>query len=299
MSTSAHTDPLLPMVDLCHGPLRCTLAPSLGGSMVGLWWGDVPILRPGHIDRSCDPDTMACYPLVPYSNRIGGGQLVWGGRTYALRCNAPREAHALHGVGWQRAWDVVEAGPQHATLELQHHADADWPFDFQVQHHIALQADALVMQLRFFNTDLRTAPVGLGWHPYFVKRSGARLKVPAAHRWEMGPDMLPTQSVAHGGLDQVCDTLCVDHCFDGVRFPVTLQDAVFTLLLEAEVSRMVAYTTPALDALALEPVSHVNNAAQLAQGDGQRAAALGLVALDPGASHACGMRLQVRQRIQA
>ena len=113
---------------------------------------------------------MACYPLVPYSNRIGGGVLPWNGAQFQLRCNAVREGHALHGVGWQRPWTVVAASGSSAVLELQHRADADWPFDFWAQQTFAVDDAGLRMQLQMRNDDVRPAPAGLGWHPYFVKR---------------------------------------------------------------------------------------------------------------------------------
>ena len=34
------------------------------------------------------------------------------------------------------------------------------------------------------NTDARTQPVGLGWHPYFPKRARSRLYIELAERWD-------------------------------------------------------------------------------------------------------------------
>lgn len=60
--------------------------------------------------RALGVRAAACYPLVPFANRIAGGQLPVGGRIFALRANFPPERHAAHGVGWQRA----RQGPQAA-----------------------------------------------------------------------------------------------------------------------------------------------------------------------------------------
>lgn len=77
----------------------------------------------------------ACYPLVPYANRIAGGQLPAAGRIYTLRANFPPEPNAVHGVGWQRAWHVARAGQRSAELVLRYKPDtpADWPFAFEAR----------------------------------------------------------------------------------------------------------------------------------------------------------------------
>ena len=59
---------------------RLTLAPMIGASIVN--WSVIasgqPLLRPS-ADTALNsglPGRLACYPLVPWSNRIGGGGFV-------------------------------------------------------------------------------------------------------------------------------------------------------------------------------------------------------------------------------
>ena len=40
--------------------------------------------------------------------------------------NAP-EPHAIHGVGWQRPWSVLDSDDSFAMLAYEHRADASWP----------------------------------------------------------------------------------------------------------------------------------------------------------------------------
>ena len=49
----------------------------------------------------------ACYPLVPFSNRIANGRLVFDGQAFKLEPNWPGVRHPMHGEGWARSWDVA------------------------------------------------------------------------------------------------------------------------------------------------------------------------------------------------
>ncbi|WP_441768578.1 aldose epimerase family protein, partial [Klebsiella pneumoniae] len=61
---------------------------------------------------------MGCYPLVPYSNRIGHACFEWDGTAQMLRPNFPGEPHAIHGFAWQRAWAVESATDTNVALTL-------------------------------------------------------------------------------------------------------------------------------------------------------------------------------------
>ena len=157
------------LLHLTSGDSAATVCPQIGGSIAQFTWRGQDILRPA-------PDTairdglvrqMGCYPLVPYSNRIGHGKLVVDGQEFQLRANAPPEPHALHGFGWQRERQVAECTGDSATLTLMHHADEDWPFACEVTETIRLSADALHLALTLRNLDSRPMPAGLGFHPYF------------------------------------------------------------------------------------------------------------------------------------
>jgi len=73
-----------------------------------------------------------------------------------------------------------------------------------------------------------------------------------------------------------------------------LRDGVFEIRLTSNLSRLVVFTTPAREVIALEPVSHVNNAPALVA-QGVDAAQLGLVTLAPGASLTAEMTIEVER----
>lgn len=74
----------MPTLQLENGVLRAEVLPEAGGGLLRfdlLRDGAVmPIFRPGETDAALrDTRTLACYPLVPWSNRIGGGQFPFRG----------------------------------------------------------------------------------------------------------------------------------------------------------------------------------------------------------------------------
>jgi aldose 1-epimerase len=109
----------------------------------------------------------------------------------------------------------------------------------------------------------------------------------------MGDDKLPTQRVSNEGIDGGLSALAVDHCYDGWAGVAHLRDDVFDIRVRSNLSRIVVFTTPGRDSIAIEPVSHVNNALALA--DGGDPAALGLVTLGPGESLTAQMTIEVER----
>ena len=280
-------------LSLASGALRCDLAPALGGCVAGLWLGDVPVLRPPPA-QLMSARQSGCYPLVPFSNRIAHATLLWQGTSHPLvRHPAEPEPHAIHGVGWQRPWEVLEAEAGIAMLAYEHRPDSAWPFAFDVSQTFRLTGDALEMGMGITNQSNQPQPVGLGWHPWFVKRSRSRIAFEASGRWDMGDDKLPTQRKASRGLDADCARLDVDNCFDGWPGTLQLRDEVLHVRLESNLRRLVVFTNDTRDCVAIEPVSHVNNAIALAGGSSEKMKELGIEVLAPGASLSAQLTITV------
>jgi aldose 1-epimerase len=90
-----------------HG-FHLKLAPEFGGSLVSLNWEEPdgqlrPLLRPSDVAAiaSGNPSNLACFPLVPFANRIEGSRFYFAGREYRLTPNRPPDAMAIHGFGFQ------------------------------------------------------------------------------------------------------------------------------------------------------------------------------------------------------
>ena len=263
--------------ELHAGALRLALRPDLGGCIAGLWHRETPILR------SVEPVELAtawpsgCYPLVPYSNRIGYARFRWKGHDFTTRPNFGESPHSIHGVGWMRPWERVSSSAVEVVLRYRHAADADWPFAFEATQYFNLTPQSLHVEMVVTNLAEVAQPVGLGWHPYFPKRARSRLHIELAERWDGDATGLPVRKVAQPGIDAGVAHLAFDNCFDGWHGAARIRDERFSLQLSSSLDRLVVYTPPAKDYFCVEPVSHVSNAIHMAdpQAHGLRSVAAG------------------------
>lgn len=283
---------MTPELTLANGPLRCTIRPDIGACITGLWFEGVSVLREPETNPPASARQSGCYALVPFSNRVAHASLQWRGTSHPLVQNNAPEPHAIHGVGWQRPWELLEQDAHFAMLAFEHRADAAWPFAFDVSQTFRLGTHTLELTLGLTNQSGVPAPAGLGWHPNFAKRANARVAFVAEGRWEMGPDKLPTQRVPTSGLDVPCDTLDIDHCFDGWTGTAHLHDARLRMRVDSNLARLVVFTNASRDFIAIEPVSHVNNATNLVEA-GANPEDLGLAVLQPGESLNAQMSITV------
>ncbi len=275
--------------------LVCELKPELGGCIAGLWLGDVPVLRSVHVNELHSVRQSGSYPLVPYSNRVSHAVLHWHGTDHPLVKNWEPSPHAIHGVGWERPWTVLEATETFAMLSYEHKADAAWPFDFDTSQVFKLENGALDMSISITNQSPVSAPIGLGWHPNFVKRPGSHIAFAASGRWEMGDDQLPTHLVPHAGLNADTAALAVDHCFEGWNGVALLRDPLVQVRMQSSLSHLVVYTAPGRDVIAIEPVSHVNNALSQKPPGGKTPQDLGVVVVQPGETYSCNLRMDIQR----
>ena len=277
-----------PSFELHAGALRLALRPDLGGCIAGLWHRDTAILRSTEPSALTASRPSGCYPLVPYSNRLGYRRFRWKGQDYTTEPNFDDNPHSVHGVGWLRPWEVVSHSAIDVVLRYRHTPDDHWPFAFEATQFFTLTPQSLGVQMVITNQSDGPQPVGLGWHPYFPKRARSRLHIELSERWDSDATQLPTRRVSQPGIDGDVAHLDFDHCFDGWRGPARIRDEKFSLQLTSSLSRLVVYTPHDKDYFCVEPVSHVSNAIHMAD-----PAAHGLRTLQAGESFEASMTLDV------
>ena len=275
-------------LELHAGALRLALRPDLGGCIAGLWLGDDAVLRSTEPAALTTSRLSGCYPLVPYSGRLGYRRFQWLGQEHHTSPNFDDNPHSVHGVAWQRAWTVVSSSATEATLVCEHSPDEHWPFAFTLRQRFELTPEALVVHLSFTNRASQPQPVGLGWHPYFPKRARSRLHIDVSERWDSDASGLSTQRVAQANIDAEVARLGFDHCFEGWRGPAQIDDEKLSMQLTSSLPYLVVFTPDTKPYYCVEPVSHVSNAIQMAD-----PAAHGLRALEPAATCDAWMKLAV------
>lgn len=268
--------------------MRLALRPDLGGCLAGLWLGDLPVLRSTEPADLASSRLSGCYPLAPYSNRLGFRRFRWLGQEHTTQPNFDDNPHSVHGVAWQRPWRVVAQSASQAELAYEHQGDAHWPFDFEVRQVFELTPESLTLRLAITNRAAAPQPVGLGWHPYFPKRSRSRLHIELTERWEPDASGLPTRKVPQAGIDGDIAHLDFDNCFEGWRGDAKIRDEKLRMSLRSSLPYLVVFTPQDKAYYCVEPVSHVSNAIHMAD-----PLAHGLRKLAPGEVFEAWMTLDV------
>jgi aldose 1-epimerase len=303
----------LNITELATRNARVRIAPDLGGAIVSFRFRDRAILRetPQAALAARNVRGAACYPLVPYSNRIRDARLRFGGRTFALARNFGTHPHAIHGVGWQRAWSLDEATSQRARLRLEHCAQGDdalaWPWPFHATQAFSLvesiegakmPSAQLVVTLTLANSGVEPFPFGLGFHPFFVRDAATKLSFRAGRVWRNDATQLPQRLVdipRAWRFDRPrAVTVALDNVFVGWRGTASIREpsaaTVATLAADSACARLVVYAPPDATFIAIEPVTHDTDAFNRAA-DG--AAGTGVRVLAPGTAFSCTMRVAV------
>lgn len=241
--------------------------PDHGGSIVGWRRGADLVLRPAApaLVVGGDVHAAACFPLVPYANRIATGR--FGG--HRLTPNFGIHPHTLHGIGWHRPWRVTTATAQAATLELAHRpaAEGDWPYAFDAELTYALDQSGLAITISQTNRSGTRAPAGLGHHPYFPRRPGARLSFAATGVWRNDATALPRDHVDvppewDHRTARTVGSIALDNCFTGWDGAVRLEWDGGGLLMTADpvFANLQVYVPHGSDHWCVEPVTHAPDA---------------------------------------
>ena len=288
------------LLRLQRGEVCLDFCPQWGGAVAALSYGDRALLRPaGKASlRRGDPRLAACFPLVPFSNRIADGRFRFRGRTYDLAKNFPPEPHAIHGHGWQQPWVVAAAGASRAELSFRH-AVSGTPLDYRARQIFALRENGLEVGLEVTNAGDGPMPAGIGLHPYFIRTDGVTLRARLDHVWLPDARKIPQRRVPlpapwdfARGLPLA--PLDLDHCFGGWdgRAELRWPEADLTLSIEATppLGHLVIYVPPDQDFFCLEPVSHANDGFNLLE---RGAEGTGVRVLAPGETLGATIRLRV------
>lgn len=306
------------LLTLSHGDARIELAPATGGAITAFTWRGAPILRPTPrevIDQG-DVRRHACYPLVPYSNRITRGELTYAGEQHQLALNFGDHPHAIHGVGWQRSWRILTHDTMTALLEYTHTPaptavsdDPDrraWPWPFRATQWFGLGPDAdgagvaLRIRLALANTGTQSFPFGMGWHPFFPRNANTSLGFEADGVWETDDTVLPIRRSPATGTSgfnppRRIDGSTLDNVFTGWPGEASLEypDQGHTVTLRGDTSSpfLVVYIPSHDRFLAVEPVTQMTDASNRAQ---RGEANTGTRELRPGEAFSCTMEISAR-----
>jgi aldose 1-epimerase len=170
------------------------------------------------------------------------------------------------------------------------------PFDYAARLEVAFDADGLQLALTLGNLAAEPVPMGLGWHPFFLRPPGTRLRFAATALLARDARGLPLAAQDTAGVDgdeaayEGLDTHFAG--WDGV-LTITRPDLTLRLTAGGAWARNLQIFAPAgSSVLCAESVSHVPDAPNRPE-----FAALGpLTMLAPGAALRASLTLSCTER---
>jgi aldose 1-epimerase len=278
------------MIELAAGPWRATLRPEIGGCLAALTRDGVPVLRTMACEAAHALES-ACFPLVPYCNRIADGRFIWRGERVDIAPNLPPHPHPLHGLGWLAEWRVVRNDRGSALLEHAHDGTGEWPWAYLAHQHIALDPAGLTLRLMVQNRAPETAPIGLGLHPYFRRARETVVTFAAEGMLGIDSEFLPdgarhpADAFGTWSKGAALPAELVDHCFTSWSGTATIADNQGTITLRGFGGpHCHVYAPPGREELCIEPVNHTPDALNRAPGE--------MALVPPGCASGIAMRIE-------
>ena len=294
-------------VTIGDGLAEAEVAPAEGGCLTAFRWhtDDAVIdwLRPAPAGAGFAPNDSACFPLVPYSNRIRDGRFAFQGSDCRLAPNFAPSSHTIHGHGWKLPWQVATRTKTEVSLQYRHDG-SDWPTPYFAEQRFSLAKGALTVEIAVTNGGKAPMPAGLGLHPYFPRTPDCRLTAAVGNMWATDTEVMPTELVlppadADPAAGLLPEWAPLDNCFTGFAGKAVVDwpdyGASLTLECDPAFAFLVIYTPPGKDFFCVEPVSHCTDAVNLAaarQGD------TGLRVIEPGERFAARVRFRPRREVQ-
>lgn len=241
------------------------LLPEQGGAFAALAWHGQDVVAPLPLGADPNASFAGAFVMAPWANRLDGGLLPVAGTGYRLPLNRPADGTAIHGLSRDRPWTVEQAARDAAVLAQQVDAGAlGLPWRYAARLSVRLGESGAEAALSLTNAAELPFPFGMGWHPWFARPPGTRLRFRAGTLLARDARCLPVAAQPTAGVDgdeSVYEGLDTHFAgWDGAA-EILRPDLRLRLRAEGAWARNLQIFAPAGAAvLCVEPVSHVPDA---------------------------------------
>lgn len=214
-------------------------------------------------------DSFASSILFPFANRIKDGSYSFNNEKFQLEKNQDEEQNALHGFVHNKRFKVIvkEVLGDTAKITLAYNElnkTAGFPYTYSIEVTYIFEDKTLILQVRVKNTDSKTFPFTIGWHPYFISDNlpKSTLEFDCDKKLILGDRNITT------GVEDVKNKVALnienkqlDDCWvlnsDKVQFKTPKYQLNFSSSVKNNFLQ--AYTPPKLNTIAIEPTTGVSD----------------------------------------
>lgn len=250
------------MLTLAAHGWEATVLPEQGADIPRLAVAGRELLAP--TGASANPAWHGAFLMAPWTNRLAGGRIEVAGREWRMPIDRPEEGTAIHGLVRRLPWRVEDASAAAATLSCM--VDQA-PFRLEARLGVTLSEAGFLLSLALTNTGEAPTPMGMGWHPFFLRPAGTRLRLRAATvfgRDARGLAIGPRPTRGIDGADAVLEGLHDAHLagWDGAADIIFPDGHALSLRADgAWRGNAHVFAPRGHGFLCVEPVSHAPNAA--------------------------------------
>jgi aldose 1-epimerase len=285
----------MPLVTMRSESLEVEVLPEVGARIHRLRAFGYDLIRtpPDLAKYSFEPFYWGAFPLIPWSNRIPKGQLVFRGQTYYVGENT--ESSAIHGEAYGRPWRAESPG---VFGFAGGHFGFPWPY--RAEQRYELSDATLALNVSVSNHSAVQIPAGLGIHPWWDASSPLLVSIPATLTYPL-VDEIPSgdPQPVEGELDLralQAPAWGLDNLWTGLTGrSITLEWPDRRIRVDfgfsAESTHVVLASRQDFQAVAIEPVTHATNGFNLLEQS--RPGAIGVLA--PGESLEVAYTISVSQ----
>ena len=249
------------------GGWKAALLPEKGVAFRSLTLDGQDVLKP--IPDGADPNNgfHGAFLMAPWTNRLEDGRIRVGGVEYRMPVNRPAEGNALHGFFRDLAWTLEDVAADRAAFSCAlDHA----PFRCAARLTIALSPAGFSLAASLTNTGDAVTPMGFGWHPWFWRPAGTRLRFNATTIFDRDARNVATAPRPGGGLDGGDDVVLGHDThfagWDGVAEMARPDGMRLLMRAEGAWSRNLQVFAPkGGEVLCVEPVTHAPDAVNRAE----------------------------------
>ena len=240
---------------------------NLGGSLQEL------ILSNHQLVKDLHPltynNTYASAILFPFANRIADGSYVFEHKTYQLDINQKEENNALHGLVYNKTFEIIDkkttSEKGEVVLRYEEHMHSEgFPYTYIIDLTYILTKDNLTLNVTVKNTDIKTFPFTIGWHPYFISQDLSKSVVHfKSHQKCVFDERNITQKMDEIVIDNpfLIENKTLDDCFalDSNEIIFETPQYSFSLKSSEKDSFLQLYTPPHPNTIAIEPTTGISD----------------------------------------
>ncbi|NEW80697.1 MAG: aldose 1-epimerase, partial [Gelidibacter sp.] len=214
-------------------------------------------------------NTYASAILFPFANRIEDGSYVYENRTYQLDINQKEENNALHGLVYNKTFELIDqkTTPEKAEVTLRYEElvnSEGFPYTYTIDLKYILTKNSLHLNVSVKNTSTKTFPFTIGWHPYFNSHD---LFKSAVHFKSQKKYIFNKRNITQGieeiSIDRtlLVEDKTLDDCFELDLNEIVFETPNYAFVLTSDEKNnfLQLYTPPHPNTIAIEPTTGISN----------------------------------------